>query len=150
MKITEEQKERFLEHIREGLNRQQAAERVGTTGTRFKFLISRDAEFRRRYEEAKKEGIGELTERLERCAVELALGGHWPALKFLLVTYGEQFAWARSARLEVDGKVEIQAIASVLARYLPSDMYEQLIETVERRMLEGRTEELPRAVGVEK
>jgi hypothetical protein len=136
MELTEEQKERFLEHVREGLNRQQAAEKVGATGTRFRFLCNRDPVFRRRYEEALVEGRGALSERLERCAVELALEGHWPALKFMLATYGEQFAWARTSRVEVGTTVEIQAVAGVLAKYLPPDMYEQLLQTVEQRLNE--------------
>lgn len=136
MEPTPEQREQFLEHVREGMNRQQAAEAVGSTGTKFKFLCRREMAFNRLYEEAKLEGQGELSERLERCAVELALGGHWPALKFMLTTYGEQFAWARSAKVEVGGQVEISAIAGVLAKYLPSDEYDRLLDVVEQRMIE--------------
>lgn len=136
MEPTEEQKETFLEHVREGMNRQQAAEAVGSTGTRFKFLCNREPSFNRRFEEAKIEGRGALTERLERCAQELALGGHWPALKFMLTTYGEDFAWARSAKVEVGGQVEISAVAGVLAKYLPADEYDKLLGVVEQRMLE--------------
>lgn len=136
MEPTAEQRETFLAHMREGMNRQQAAEAVGATATRFKFLCNRDPHFRRLYEEAKVEGQGEIAERLERCAIELAMGGHWPALKFMLTTYGEAFAWARSAKVEVGGQVEISAIAGVLAKYLPSDEYDKLLEVVEQRMIE--------------
>ncbi len=136
MELTDEQREQFLVHVREGMNRQLAAEAVGSTATRFKFLCSRDLAFNRSYEEALMEGRGELTERLERCAVEMALGGHWPALKFMLTTYGEAFAWARSSKVEVGGTVEIQAIAGILAKYLPAAEYDKLIEVVEQRMLE--------------
>lgn len=139
MEPTDEQKAAFLEHVREGMNRQQAAEEVGSTSTRFKFLCGRDPSFNREYEQARIEGRGELSERLERCAVELAMGGHWPALKFMLTTYGEQFAWARSAKIEVGGSVEITAIAGVLAKYLPPDEYDRLLETVEQRMLEEQS-----------
>lgn len=135
MEITTEQQERFLEHVQEGMNRQQAAEQVGSTGTRFKFLCNRDPAFDRRYKLALVEGQGEMTERLERCAVELALGGHWPALKFMLTTYGDAFAWARSAKVEVGGSVEITAIAGVLAKYLSTDEYDRVIEAVESRMM---------------
>jgi hypothetical protein len=136
---TAEQKEAFLEHVREGMNRQQAAEAVGSTSTRFKFLCGRDAVFNRSYEQARIDGRGELSERLERCAQELALQGHWPALKFLLTTYGDAFAWARSAKVEVGGQVEITAIAGVLAKYLPSDEYDRLLETVEQKMIEEQS-----------
>lgn len=125
-----------MEHVRSGMNRQQAAEAIGLTGTKFRFLCSRDPAFRRHYEEALVEGRGELTERLERCAVELAVGGHWPALKFLLTTYGDAFAWARSSKVELQGNVEISAIAGVLAKYLPSDEYDRLLEVVEHKMIE--------------
>lgn len=121
------------------MNRQQAAEAIGETGTHFRFLCSRDAVFNRRYEEARVIGRGELTERLERCAVDLAVGGHWPALKFMLTTYGEAFAWARSAKVELQGNVEITAIAGVLSKYLPADEYDRLLEVVEQKMIEEQS-----------
>lgn len=136
MEISDEQREQFLVHVREGMNRQQAAEAVGSTGTRFRYLCNRDLAFNREYEQARVEGRGELTERLERCAVELAMGGHWPALKFMLTTYGDAFAWARSAKIEVQGQVEISAVAGVLAKYLPSDEYDRLLGVVEQKMIE--------------
>lgn len=139
MEPTAEQKAAFLEHVRQGMNRQQAAEEVGSTATRFRNLCGREPLFNREYEQARVEGRGELSERLERCAQELALEGHWPALKFLLTTYGEQFAWARSAKVEVGGQVEITAIAGVLAKYLPSDEYDRLLETVEQKMIEEQS-----------
>lgn len=135
MEITPEQREAFLEGVRSGKNRQQAAEDVGSTGTKFRFLCNREPAFNRLYQEALVEGRGELTERLERCAVELAMGGHWPALKFMLTTYGDAFAWARSAKVEVGGQVEISAVAGVLAKYLPADEYDRLLEVVEQKML---------------
>lgn len=155
MELSQEQKEFFLERVREGDNRQQAAERTAEmfddskiTATKFKFLCRRDSTFNRVYEEARLEGKGTLTERLERCATEMALGGHWPALKFLLTTYGEQFSWARSSKVEVGGTVEIQAIAGILSRYLPGEMYDELISVVEQKMLEESGPALPPAVEV--
>ena len=145
MELTLEQQDQFIEHVREGLNRQQAAEKIGETGTRFRFLCNRDPAFNRRFQEARVEGRGELTERLERCATELALGGHWPALKFMLTTYGEEFSWARSAKVEVQGSVEIQAIAGVLSRYLSADEYDNVIKAVEERMSADNQVALPPA-----
>lgn len=135
VEVTEEQREQFLVKVREGMNRQQAAEAVGSTGTKFRFLCNREPSFNREYEQARVEGRGELTERLERCAVELAMGGHWPALKFMLTTYGDAFAWARSSKVEVQGQVEISAVAGVLAKYLPADEYDRLLEVVEQKMV---------------
>lgn len=144
MELTEDHKEKFLEYIREGENRQTASEAVAElfgdpriTATKFKFLCRRDPTFARLYDEARMEGQGSLSERLERCAVEMALGGHWPALKFMLTTYGEQFAWARSAKIEVGGTVEIQAVAGILAKYLPTEKYDELMTVVEQGMLEA-------------
>lgn len=136
MEPTAEQREAFLENVRQGMNRQQAAEELGFTATRFRNLCSRDAVFNREFQQALIDGRGELTERLERCATELAMGGHWPALKFLLTTYGDAFAWARSSKVELQGQVEISAIAGVLSKYLPSDEYDKLIDVVEQKMLE--------------
>lgn len=153
MELTDDHKEHFLGYLREGENPQRAAEAVAEffgdpriTATKFKFLKSRDPSFNRAFEEARVEGRGELSERLERCAQDMAMGGHWPALKFLLTTYGEQFAWARSAKVEVGGQIEIQAIAGILARYLPAEEYDALMQTVEQGMLEAGDSTLPPAV----
>lgn len=152
VELTDEHKDLFLERVREGENRQQAAEYVRehfaderVTATKFKFLCARDGTFNRRFEEARREGQGTLTERLERCAVEMAMGGHWPALKFMLTTYGEQFAWARSAKVEVGGQVEIHAVAGILSKFLPPDMYDQLMEVIEQQTLEPGKAALPPA-----
>ena len=152
MQLTEEQREEFLEHVRAGMNRQQAAEAVAfthsdprITATKFKYLCRREPSFDREYQLAKQEGIGEITERLERCATEMAMGGHWPALKFLLTTYGDQFSWARSSKVEVGGTVEIQAVAGILSRYLPAEMYDELMGIVESRMVEESKAALPPA-----
>ncbi|GIV03705.1 MAG: hypothetical protein KatS3mg015_2535 [Fimbriimonadales bacterium] len=151
MRFSDEQIERFLELTAEGHNRHQAAQILAQeyddkriTATRLRWACNRDPVLKRRYEQAVVEGRGPLAERLESCAVEMALGGHWPALKFLLSTYGEQFFWARSAKVELSGTVELQAIAGILARYLPQDMYEELMREVEQRMLE-ETKALPQA-----
>lgn len=141
--ITDEHKAKFLEYVAEGANRQQAAEQTSTffgdprlTATKFKFAAARDVQFNRLYQDALREGKGELTERLERCAVEMAAGGHWPALKFLLTTYGDQFSWARAGKIEVSGKVEIEAVAGILSRYLPEEMFDKVIDQVEKKMLD--------------
>lgn len=133
---TPEQQEQFIEHVRDGDNRQQAAEKVGSTGTRFRFLCNRDPAFNRRYEEAKFEGRDALADKLQRCAVECAMAGEWPALKFLLTAYDDDFAWARSSKVEVGGQVEITAIAGILSKYLPPSEYDKLIDMVEQRMIE--------------
>lgn len=155
MELSEEHKELFLERVREGDNRQQASEHVAEifdderiTATKFKFLCRRDPAFNHQFEQARLEGQGSLTERLERCATEMAMGGHWPALKFLLTTYGDQFSWARSSKVEVGGSVEISAIAGILSRYLPSEMYDELITVVEKKMLEDGQPALPSAVEI--
>ena len=144
---SQEQQDQFIEHIRDGDNRQQAAEKVGSTGTRFRFLCNRDPAFNRRFEEAKLEGRGALADRLQRCAVECAMAGEWPALKFLLTAYDDDFAWARSAKVEVGGSVEIHAIANVLSKYLPPAEYDKIIDLVEQRMQDEQEplKELPAA-----
>lgn len=143
MELSEEQKDLFLERIREGDNRHQAAQVAAEcfdnehiTGTKFKFLCRRDSVFNRLYEEALLEGRGSLVERLENCAMEMAMNRHWPALRFLLTTLDEKYAWARSGKIEIGGTVQIQAVASILARYLPAEEYDELIKVVEQRMLE--------------
>lgn len=152
MQLTDEQREDFLEYIRDGMNRKQAAElladkyeRPDITATKLRNALHREPEFNRQYQDALVEGRGTLTDRLELCAQELALGGNWPALRFLLTTYGEQFAWARSSKVEIGGQVEITAIAATLSKYLPPEMYDELIATVEQKMLEEQPS-LPPAV----
>lgn len=153
MELTEEQQEFFLERVAQGDNRKQAAEWVADqfeddeiTATRFKFLCSRSPEFNRRYEAALLEGRGELTDRLKSCAVELALGGHWPALKFLMTAYDKEFEWARTSRVEVAGTVEISAVASTLAKYLPPEKLDELMQVVEQGMASEDQKALPPAV----
>lgn len=154
MQITDEMRAEYLEHLQEGKNPQQAAETIAEqhgdpriTATKFKFLRKRDPAFNLKAIEAEKEGKGSLVDRLERCAVEMAEGGHWPALRFMLTTYGEQFMWARSSKVEIGGQVEITAIAGILSRYLPSEMYDQLMDVVEQRMVEEGAHAIPPAVG---
>ena len=139
MAITQEQEEQFLEYVREGDNRQQAAEKVGCTGTRFRFLCNRDPGFNRRYEEALREGRDALVDKLERCAVEMAYAGEWNALKFLLTTYGPAFAWARSSKVEVAGQVNLDASVALLRQVMPPDEYDRVIDMLERRMIEEQT-----------
>ena len=153
MQFTEEQKDEFCHYLREVRNRQQAAEALSEkygdpriTATKFRHVAARDGAFFRMAREAELEGKGSLVERLERCAVEMAEGGHWPALKFLLTTYGEQFGWARSAKVQVDAKLEIEAVAGILSRYVPPEMYDELMSVVEQRMIEDAPQELPPAV----
>jgi hypothetical protein len=143
MELTEEQKEHFLERIALGDDRKQAAEWVADqfeddtiTATRFKFLCTRDATFNRAYQAAQVEGRGEKTDRLNGCAYELALGGHWPALKFLLTTFDDQFAWARSNKVEVSASVDLTAMAAVLTRFLEPAEVDELMSKVEKGMLE--------------
>lgn len=50
--ISEEQREEFLTLIKEGWTRPAAAREVGSTGTKFRGLATRDKEFRLEYEEA--------------------------------------------------------------------------------------------------
>ena len=50
--ISEEQKEEFLNLIREGWTRPAAAREVGSTGTKFRGLATRDEEFKKAYDEA--------------------------------------------------------------------------------------------------
>lgn len=153
MKFTSDQQREFCDFLRDGLNKQQAADLLAKqyedpriTATKLRSLAQREPIFDRQVREAEIVGKGSLVERLERCAVEMAVSGHWPALKFLLTTYGEQFSWARTSRVEVNGAVEIQHVAGILSRYLPPEEYEKLIEAVQNRMLEEQTIDMPLAV----
>lgn len=154
MELNDEHKEHFLQRIALGDNRQQAAEWVADqfedhtiTSTRFKFLCTRDPVFNRLYEAALVEGRGEKKDRLNSCAYELALGGHWPALKFLLTAYDDEFAWARSSKVEVSASVDLNAMAAVLTKFLEPTEVDALMAKVERGMIEegGGDMELPPA-----
>lgn len=50
--ITDEQREEFLNLIREGWLRPRAAREVGSTGTKFRGLAKRDPDFKKAYDEA--------------------------------------------------------------------------------------------------
>ena len=153
MELTQEHRDFFLERVAAGDDRKQAAEATAEhfsepdiTSTKFKFLCTRDGAFKRLYEAAQLEGRGEKNERLNSCAYELALGGHWPALKFLLTTYNDDFAWARSSKVEVSGSVDLNAMAAVLTKFLEPAEVDELMSKVEKGMIqEGQVAELPPA-----
>ena len=50
--LTQEQREQFLDLVANGKTRQEAAETIGSTGTRIRGLIFRDNEFAEAYAEA--------------------------------------------------------------------------------------------------
>jgi hypothetical protein len=54
--LTSEQQEQFLERVRSGEGPSAAANAVGATATRFKFLATRDEDFHARYQEARETG----------------------------------------------------------------------------------------------
>jgi hypothetical protein len=94
--ITKQQREEFLRHVREGMNRAQAAAQVGVTGSRFRSLCLRDEQFAALFEEASAEGrdnfLDDLREQWRRRAeVSDRL------LTLRLITYLPEVAWKRNA-----------------------------------------------------
>jgi hypothetical protein len=129
----------FLERVANGEPIAEACAAVGTSVTQMNRRLRSDEGLNDRYEIALREGHGSLFERVRSTAWNLALKGEWQAIKFLLISYGDDFAWARSQRVQVDADLNLQAVAGVLAKHLDPGDFDQVV-----RMLEAKeAKELP-------
>lgn len=137
--ITQEMMVEFLEHLRSGLTRPEAAKLVGSTGTRFRALCNPDAanydeRFTRIYDEVMVSGGEHEQNRLEMIRAEVmrrALEGEVRLLEKLSIVYDPDWAFFRNQRVEVQGSLDsfVQAHFS----HLSSGQLETLLEWVEQK-----------------
>lgn len=132
--IMESHEEEFLDLIRLGKNRSEAAHEIGFTGSQFRMHGNRDPDFNSRYEDALQEGRHEIQDRLGKTLFQLVSDGNWPALKAALSAYHPDFQWMRSEKVTVEGKVGIEGIVGVLSQYLPGEKLDELISYVEKQV----------------
>lgn len=91
MKITEQQKREFLEHVRDGLSRPEAARKVGETGTRFRSLCRNDPLFDADYQAARDTGVEAKCDSLRDVFWERALAGNSNGSDRLLLVLAEAY-----------------------------------------------------------
>ena len=145
----EELKEDFLQLVREGYSRYEAASELGHTATRWREYIRRDDEFRLLFEEATSEGESERVERIRteywRRAIE---GGSDRLLANLGLAHLPEMERLLNRRTEHSVTGAIQLVAT----YLPAELREAAIEALEEKrrgsVEQGEILELPaRAAG---
>jgi len=93
--ITKQQRDEFLDLVRGGKTRPEAATALGLTGTRFRSLCNQDTAFGQAYEEARAEGRGNFQESLRTTFQQRALAGEGRVLWQACVTYLPECAWGR-------------------------------------------------------
>lgn len=148
--ISEAEKFEFLQRIREGLNRQEAAKTLDYKGRHFRALCSPqsrfyDEEFARSYGEA----IGSLEHeqyRLERLRAEAqrrALTDSDRLLEKMLMVYDPDWQKLR----EKDVNVNVHAVIENYFKALPTERLQQILAWYEEghEIVEGELAELPRA-----
>lgn len=152
--INTSEKIEFLRLIEQGLDRSEAARKLGYVGRHFRALCSPqspfyDEEFARSYGES----IGSLEHaqhRLERLRAEAyrrALTDSDRLLEKLLMVYDPDWEILRTHRQDIN--VNIQAFVQQHFKQLPTDRLEQIlawIEENEQNTIEGTAHELPPAV----
>lgn len=95
--ITKAQRDQFLNHVREGLTRPQAAKAVDETltGSRFRTLCAQDEAFNAEYEEARAIGRGNFQDQLRTDWTERAKTSD-RLFTLQLITYLDELAWKRN------------------------------------------------------
>ena len=149
--LTEEQKEEFLTLIREGWTRPAAAREVGSTGTKFRGLASRDEEFRARYEEAVEVGEPAWRENLREEYRRRAFLNSDKLLHNLALISLEEFKPLLETRFRV-GNLDGEAFRLAAAEHLDmtklsdkeiEDLREILLKASKEDQREGELAQLP-------
>lgn len=106
---TDDQQRRFLDLTREGVRRDVAAAEVGSTATRFRALIRRDAAFRTQYHEARGTGDGTIEAEVADEFYDRMLDRSDPQSARLLMQAAEallpMFAYKRQRKVEHSGRI---------------------------------------------
>lgn len=145
--ITEGEKYEFLQHVRLGLNRQEAAQLLGYKGRHFRAITSPKSPY---YDEDFARSFGEIIgslefehnrlERLREAAMRRALGGSDRLLERLLMVHDPDWRVLRESKTEVN--VNVRALVETHFKSLPTDKLRELIELVEGNIIEGEGEEI--------
>lgn len=155
--ISSAEKYEFLQLVHQGLDRSEAARRLGYVGRHFRAICSPqspfyDEDFAREYGEA----ISSLeyeTNRLERLRAEAtrrALIDSDRLLEKLLMVHDPDWEKLRERRTDVN--VTVQAFVQQHFRSLPTERLEQILawlEENEQMTIEGHARELPAVDGAE-
>jgi hypothetical protein len=135
--IDADDKETYLEYLRQGMRPNQAARECDSTGTQFRrFRSSKSQYYDHEFAEACEEILSsaqhrrELEERVRDMVWDAADEGNWNARWKLALTYLPEFEWAKSANLNVNMQMQ------VLTKALPALSMEEL-ERVQAALANG-------------
>lgn len=115
-KITLAMREEFLERVRQGDTRPQAAVEVGSTGSAFRTLCKKEPDFNRLYEEAKVEGEQAFMEKLRTEYRRRAFLSSDKLLHNLALATLPELESLRTSRFEV-GNIDGNAFEVMAAKY---------------------------------
>jgi hypothetical protein len=125
----------FIEHLREGLEKDQAAQQAGTTATKMKALKKRDSAFRRLYEEAFEVYLAGDRQVIRRSIREIAYDPEHPqrmvALRFLAEAHLPEMEYKRTKHVTHDNPLQVQQVPFIDPAKLdamPIEKREQLAE----------------------
>lgn len=96
--VTESEREAFLREVAAGANRQEAAETIGSTGTRFRSLCVTDADFNAEYLLAIEAGREAYRDRLRTVLKKRATNPEEKSSRFLLAeaaTHLPEYQWMK-------------------------------------------------------
>jgi hypothetical protein len=131
--ITDEQREQYLEKIREGVPKEMAARQVGTSLVQFNRVAHRDPEFAKTLKEAYEVGYPNFQEKLRSQAFDLAMGGDYRALRDLLIVHDPRYEFFRSTRHEIGGLGggPLRVLAEQVLPNLPPELLDEIIKHLE-------------------
>jgi hypothetical protein len=139
--LTEEQIERFLELVQEGVPAAAAARNCDppTTITQMHRLRDSDARFAERFRVAKSEGYQAYKDDLRAEARRQAFAGHYPALRDQIMMHLEEAKKLMTSRHEIGGLdgAAIRVLAEQEFADLPKELLDQVIRELERKELGG-------------
>jgi hypothetical protein len=100
--LKREDRDTYLELLRDGVRSDEAARRIGTTATHLRRLRKRDPAFAAEYEEARQIGRMDYPDELRDKAREMALDGQPQLLSLELATYSQDHRHLRRDRQTVE------------------------------------------------
>lgn len=136
--LTEEQIEKFLEHVRNGTQAAQAARELDppTSITQINRRAKRDPEFAEEFREAMEEGVDAYKDNLRAEAARQAFAGDYRALRDQMLIHLEDARRALTTNRHEIGGFDGDAIRILAERHfagLPRELLDNLIAEVERR-----------------
>lgn len=149
MYLTEEMLDSFLDEVANGVPISQACAHIEpkTTLTQINRRAVRDPEFAEKYAQAREEGYPIFQERLRSKVVQTGFEGEYRALRDLATIHLPEFQQLLTRRHEIGGvaNIDIRLFAERVLPDLPSEMIDQIIVELEKRVVEDETAQIEAA-----